>query len=402
MGYIDLTKDGFIAQSNIAAQEMLGISAARPLKHPFISLVHFEDHRKYRNLLNRVAKSRDEKGTCELRVAGKTGDFRFVQIEMAPSIDETKKITGWRMAFVDITERKLIEEELRKTRDELEIRVKQRTSELSEANKALRTEVKERGRAQADLQLYMQRLELSNRELQDFAFIASHDLQEPLRKIQAFGDMLRKKFAPALGQEASDYVDRMCRAAKRLQDMVSGLLDYSRIVSKGQAFGPVDLGRIVQGVLGDLEWQIKKNGAKVTVEDLPTVEADPNQMRQLFQNLISNAMKFRGEKPILIKIYGRPEPAAKGKGERWQIFVEDNGIGFDQGHAERIFALFQRLHGRSAYEGTGMGLAICRRIAEHHGGAITAHGSPGKGATFAVTLHLEHPPDAEEEKDSDQ
>ncbi len=275
---------------------------------------------------------------------------------------------------------------MRRTRDRLEVRVKERTAELAETNEALRAEVEERKQAQAELQLYMGRLERSNRELQDFAFISSHDLQEPLRKIQAFGDMLRRKFAPTLGPEGSDYVERMCSAARRLQDMVKALLEYSRVSTQGTGFSSVDLGRAIQGVLGDLEWQIKKNGATVALEDLPTIEADPNQMRRLFQNIISNALKFHGKEPSVIKIYSKPAESTNRKPERWQIFVEDNGIGFDEENAERIFALFQRLHGRSAYEGTGMGLAICKRIVERHRGTITAHGSPGKGATFAVTL----------------
>jgi len=389
MGYVDLTPDGLIAQSNIAAKNMLGINAA--FKYSFISLIHLGDQKKFRDLVNRVAKSEQAKGTCELRIARKdqTGGFPFIQIEIAYRADADRSVKGWRVAFVDITGRRRMEEELRRTRDELEARVNERTAELARTNEALRAEVEERKQAQAELQLYMKRLERSNRELQDFAFIASHDLQEPLRKIQAFGDMLMKKFGPTLSQEGSDYVERMCRASRRLQEMVTGLLHYSRIATKGTGYSPVDLGQTVRGVIVDLEWQIQRAGATVTIEDLPVIEADRNQMRQLFQNLISNALKFHGEEPSVIKIYSRPATNAKAKGEYRQISVEDNGIGFAEDHAERIFALFQRLHGRSAYEGTGMGLAICRRIVERHGGTITAHGSSGKGATFVITLPVQ-------------
>ncbi len=388
-GYVDLDRQGLVVQSNLVAREMLGIAVQYQFEYPFTALIHPEDQGKFRALMHRVAQTAEGRGSCEIRITGKneTGAPYVTQMEIAALTDAAGRIERWRVVFVDITVRKQMEEELREARDRLEIRVNERTAELAVANQSLRAEIEDRKQVEAELELYMNKLERSNRELQDFAFIASHDLQEPLRKIQSFGEMLKQNWAGNLGEQGSDFLERMCKAARRLQEMVNGLLDYSRVVTQGKSFEPVDLGKIVREVVSDLEWRIDKNKAEVTVEDLPSIEADPTQMRRLFQNLISNALKFHGNERSVVKIYAKPAAANAEEGNKSRrIFVEDNGIGFEEEDAERIFALFERLHGRSAYEGTGMGLAICKRIVERHGGAIEAHGQPGKGATFVVTL----------------
>jgi signal transduction histidine kinase len=226
-------------------------------------------------------------------------------------------------------------------------------------------------------------LESRNRELQDFAFVASHDLQEPLRKIQAFGERLKTRYETSLGEEGRDYLNRMSNAAKRMQDLIQALLSYSRVTTKTEPFAKVDLNQVIKEVGTDLETRIEQTGGQVRVEStLPTVEADPNQMRQLFQNLIGNGLKFHREEKPLIKIHGQ----SASFGGTYRIFVEDNGIGFDEKYLDRIFTPFQRLHGRDTYEGTGIGLAICRKIVERHGGSITATSMPGKGSTFIVNL----------------
>lgn len=232
-------------------------------------------------------------------------------------------------------------------------------------------------------------LERSNRELQEFAFVASHDLQEPLRKIQSFGERLKTKYEDSLGDEGKDYLERMTGAAKRMQGLIQALLSYSRVTTKAEPFSSVDLNRIAQEVLADLETTMEATGGRVKVSDLPTLEADPNQMRQLFQNLLSNALKFHGEEKPLIKISG--QRMRQPQVSHYMILVEDNGIGFDEKYLDRIFNPFQRLHGRGTYEGTGIGLAICRKIAERHGGNITARSTPGKGSTFIITLPAEQP-----------
>ena len=244
-----------------------------------------------------------------------------------------------------------------------------------------------------------QRVELarSNAELQQFASIASHDLQEPLRKIQAFSNRLNDKYSEVLTEHGRDYLERMQNAASRMQNLIDDLLTLSRVTTKAQPFVPVNLGQVTQEVLSDLEVCIQQNKGHVDVGELPTIDADPIQMRQLLQNLISNALKFhRDEEPQVVKIYSqriddRENPPRGGSAvpEPCQIIVEDNGIGFDEKYLDRIFNVFQRLHSRSEYEGTGMGLAICRKIAERHGGSITAESSLGQGAKFIVTLPIQ-------------
>lgn len=232
----------------------------------------------------------------------------------------------------------------------------------------------------------------SNAELQEFAYIASHDLQEPLRKIQAFGNRLQQKFGDSLGDRGQDYLERMHKAAERMQALINDLLTLSQVTTKAQPFVKVDLNQIVQEVLLDLELQIERSCGRVEVGELATIEADPLQIRQLIQNLISNALKFHhAEVKPVIKVNSQiieiePKGLEKVVVTVCQITIEDNGIGFDEKYLDRIFNVFQRLHNRSEYEGTGMGLAICRKVVERHGGSITATSTPGQGATFIVTL----------------
>jgi len=229
-----------------------------------------------------------------------------------------------------------------------------------------------------------QELEQSNRYLQEFAFIASHDLQEPLRKIEKFAQILLEISTQLEGHQRS-YVERMSSAAGRMRNMVEGLLQLSRVQSQGQPFERVNLSTIVAEVLTDLELQIQHSGGSVEVGELPEVEGDPLQLRQLMQNLIGNALKYHhpNMSPV-VKIHARQSP------RKVQVLVEDHGIGFKPEDVKRMFQPFQRLVGRSEYEGSGMGLAICRKIVERHGGEITALGEPGKGASFMVSLPLQH------------
>jgi two-component system, LuxR family, sensor kinase FixL len=248
---------------------------------------------------------------------------------------------------------------------------------------SIRYDITRRKMAEENLRLYARKLELSNRELQDFASIAAHDLQEPLRKIEAFSDRLEKKIGHELVGDAHDYLERMVKAARRMRTLIDDLLTYSRVGSKAQPFVETDLTEVVQEVLSDLEVRLEQSRAVVEVKNLPRLEADPAQMRQLFQNLISNALKFHrpGVAPE-VEISAEIDP------EYCVIRVSDNGIGFDTKYLDRIFTIFQRLHSRQEYEGTGVGLAVCRRIVDRHGGEITAESVPGEGATFIVTLPL--------------
>jgi PAS domain S-box-containing protein len=244
-------------------------------------------------------------------------------------------------------------------------------------------DISERKKAEAAIQYSVQQLERSNRDLQDFAFVASHDLQEPLRKIQVFSERLAKD-ADNLSAQQQDSLSRVGSAAQRMQTMVDGLLELSRLTTHGQAFRAVDLDEVVQEALADLELAISRSQAEIEVADLPVVQADPAQMRRLFLNLIGNALKFQppGGRPKVHVSASRPDA------ETVQVAVQDNGIGFDPHQADQIFQPFQRLVGRSEYEGSGLGLAICRRIVERHGGDIRARSSVGAGTTIIVTLPL--------------
>jgi two-component system sensor kinase FixL len=268
-------------------------------------------------------------------------------------------------------------------------------------------DITERKLAEVKLAHKAAELARSNAELEQFAFVASHDLQEPLRKIQAFGDRLKTKCDAVQLQDGRDYLERMQNAAARMQCLINDLLAFSRVIKASLPFVPVNLNAITRDVLVDLEHSIEKARAQIQVSPLPTIDADPMQMRQLFQNLLSNALKFQlpGAIPT-IKIdaqqvsrdqiqenAGLPKPprSASPDDQFCVLTIQDNGIGFEEEYLEKIFAVFQRLHGRSEYEGTGIGLAVCRRITDRHHGLITAQSKPGEGATFIVILPLRQP-----------
>ena len=238
---------------------------------------------------------------------------------------------------------------------------------------------------QQELEMYAKALEVSNRELQDFVFVASHDLQEPLRKVLSFGEFLQEEYGGKLEETGRDYLDRIRSAATRMQILINDLLTLTRVTTKAKPFESVDLNKILREVLSDLEVRIQEKKAKVEIGPLPTLEADSTQMRQLFQNLIGNALKFHrpGVPPEV-----RVEADAGTEGRLCRIWVRDNGIGFDNKYAEQIFKVFERLHGRDEYEGTGIGLAVCRKVVERHNGTIMAEGFPGQGSTFIVSLPL--------------
>lgn len=239
-----------------------------------------------------------------------------------------------------------------------------------------------RKQAEQAIRTYAADLERSNRDLQDFTFIASHDLQEPLRKIRAFGDLLVSEYRLQLEEKGQDYILRMQDASQRMQAMIDDLLSYSRVTTKAQPFIEVDLNQVAREVISDLEIRIQNSGGRVELGNLPVIQADMVQMRQLLQNLVGNALKFgKPGVPPLVKVWAQLPSRQK-----VEVFVNDNGIGFDERYLERIFQPFQRLYGRGVYEGSGIGLAICRKIVERHHGAITAKSVPGQGTCFIITL----------------
>jgi PAS domain S-box-containing protein len=298
----------------------------------------------------------------EDRLAGKTGEYRadylittktgtskWLRDHSFPWYDDSGKNIGSVGILSDLTDYK-----------KAEALVRQRTAELQRSNQAL----------------------------QDFAFIASHDMQEPLRKVVSFGNMLQQKYKDSLEQTGNDYLNRMLDATKRMHSLLTGLLEYSRVTTNPEPFREVDVYAIIHEVLSDLEITIKQTGGEVKVGELPSIQADPTQIRQLFQNLIGNALKFHkeGERPVVDLFSTTTDDGTL------QIYVKDNGIGFEEQYLDRIFAPFKRLHGRgSQYEGTGIGLAICKKIVERHGGSITAKSTTGHGATFIIALPSKQP-----------
>ncbi|MEZ5490471.1 MAG: ATP-binding protein [Gammaproteobacteria bacterium] len=257
---------------------------------------------------------------------------------------------------------------------------------LQESHEQLEVKVEERTEA---LEHLSRELKRSNRELQDFAFVASHDLQEPLRKIRAFGDRLQSNFGDKLGEQGGDYIERMRNASRRMSNLINDLLTFSRITTKAESFKPVDLQQVLDEVLDDLEILIEESKASVHCDGLPVIEADYSQMKQLLQNLISNAIKFRRADvlPVVDITTRMVEQNAEGL-EFLEMQVSDNGIGFDEKYLDRIFQPFQRLHGKGEFAGTGIGLSVCRRIVERHGGSLTAHSKIGGGSSFIVLLPL--------------
>lgn len=275
------------------------------------------------------------------------------------------------------------EERYRVLSVELEQQVQQRTNELLTANENL---------LEANELLIR-----SNDNLQKFAYVASHDLQEPLRKIQAFGDLLKKELV-SISSEGLDYLDRMQSAASRMSILIRDLLNYSRLSTRRDTSKSVELNNLVQEVLTDLDLTIAETGAMVNIGLLPTVIGDASQLSQLFQNLISNALKFQRVDAIpRIQITARTVKTidlsdtikpARTTNMYHQIDVVDNGIGFEERYLTRIFEVFQRLHNRSTFAGTGIGLAICEKVVINHGGAITATSQPNQGSVFSIFLPL--------------
>ncbi len=333
--------DGRFAAVNQAYAGALGRTSGEMLGTFWHETAHPEDRERLWEAHRQMQQ--DGKAECEVRVLPPDGFVSAMQIVLVARNGADGPHPGHYCFMRDITARKRAEEA------------------LHESNA---------------------RLETSNQDLADFAAAASHDMQEPLRKIQAFSDLLKLSYAGVLDEQGRQYLDRMCSAAERMRTLVRDLLTLSRVAKSPPAPEIVDLGRVAREVVCDLELQIQAVGGRVEIGELPAVLADPMQMRQLLQNLIGNSLKFRRKDvPPEVTVSGARQAAG-----RCQVEVRDNGIGFEEQYAEAVFAPFRRLHGRGEYDGTGLGLSVCRRIAERNGAAIWARSRPGCGSTFVVTL----------------
>ncbi|MDX6712854.1 MAG: hypothetical protein QOH96_3870 [Blastocatellia bacterium] len=280
----------------------------------------------------------------------------------------------------DITELKAAEEKLKKAHDELELRVQARTAELARTNHELALEVAERKRAEKELAIRAQDLASSNAELEQFAYVASHDLQEPLRMVTSFTQLMVNRYRGNLDTDADEFIEFIADGAKRMSRLINDLLEYSRVGTRTRPLSPTDSAAVFQLACNNLRVAIEETHATVTSDPLPTVLGDESQLLQLFQNLIGNALKFRGEQPIRIHV------GVERQNGKWLFRISDNGIGIEPQYAERIFIIFQRLHNRMEYPGTGIGLAICKKIVDRHGGRIWVESELGAGAAFCFLL----------------
>jgi len=251
--------------------------------------------------------------------------------------------------------------------------------QLLATSEELEKELTARKQAEKKLQRTVAELERSNAELERFAYVASHDLQEPLRMVASYTQLLEKRYKDKLDADANEFINYAVDGAKRMQQLINDLLTYSRVGTRGKPLEPTDCGAVFNAAVANLDAAIRDNGAEVTCDTLPAVMADEGQLVQLFQNLIDNGIKFRGEGSPCIHI------SAEQNGNQWVFSVQDNGIGIDPQYFERLFIVFQRLHG-AEYPGTGIGLSISKKIVERHGGRIWLESQPGKGSTVYFTI----------------
>ncbi len=357
-GILVSKESGEIVRVNSAAERMFGYAANEMLGKQLEMLIHENSDPGYASLRQKFLFPNKIRALgTGLELVAKRKDGALFPIEAGLNPIETPEGNFIVSIVIDITQRRQQEDLLKK--------------------------------AHQNLQYYARELQASNFELENFAYVSSHDLLEPLRKIQAFGERLKIAESANFTAQGRDYLDRVLHASERMESLINDLLTFSRLSTRTQPFAPVDLNAIVKGVLADLEVSVEKNNAILEVDELPVIDAEPTQMRQLFQNLIANAIKFRKEsEPPYIKISVAKLLDESGK-EFYDISFADNGIGFDEKYKEKIFNIFQTLAGRK-YEGSGIGLAICRKIAIRHGGNIVAKSTPNIGSVFIASLAAKH------------
>lgn len=329
----------------------------QPLGDLFAGIEHLGDGTLEARLDPRLEQARDEFGSLARAFNA-----------MAGRLDASH-----RKLAAEIVQRNAAEEALRQSRDQLEIRVQQRTEALARANRALQEEVTEHQRAVGELAR-------RNEELAQFNHIASHDLQEPLRMVAGYVHLLARRYRGQLGPEADEFIAYAVEGAERMQSLIGDVLVYTMVGNSGHALRPVDANRALLAACDGLEKRLTLCGGSVSHEPLPTVTADEAQLVQVFAALLDNALEFRDEAPPRIRV------SASRAGEFWEIAVADNGLGIEPEYHERIFRIFQRLHPRSRHPGNGMGLALCQRIVERFGGGIRVESTPGQGATFRFTV----------------
>ena len=339
VGYCTLSKEGLILEANLTAATLLGAARSALVKQRVTRFVLREDQDLY-YLHRQQLLETGEPQAFELRMVKKDETAFWARLE-ATAARDAEGAPVCRVVLSDITKRKRAEEALR-----------QKAEELAR----------------------------SNAELEQFAYIASHDLQEPLRTAGSFAQLLQKRYQGKLDQTADEFIGYIVDGTQHMQRLISDLLTFARVGTRGGAFVPTDCAAVLAQAVAHLQVAIEESGAVVTHDPLPVLDADPGQLGQVLQNLIGNSIKFRAATAPQIHVAARQTP------EGWTLSVQDNGIGLDLKFADRIFEVFQRLHTRAEYPGTGIGLAICKKIVQRHGGCIWVESAPGKGATFCFTI----------------
>jgi two-component system, chemotaxis family, sensor kinase Cph1 len=340
VGYLTLDNNGLIVQINLTACQLFGMERTALVNKPFHLYVGKNSwdslHQHRRKMMESQTKQ-----SCELKLIRKNGSHFTALLESIRTADAQGHFTLCRAAITDITERKDAEYQLRQIREELE---------------------------------------RSNKELEQFAYMASHDLRESLRAVNGFMDLLDRRYKGKLDEKALEYIQFAKTGAKQMDELLTGLLEYSRIQIQSKSQMPVPAQAVFSAAIADLGASITETGAAIACDALPTVLADGRQLTQVFRNLLGNAIKFRSEQPLRIHV------SAVRQDNTWQFTVADNGIGIEPQYAERIFQIFQRLHTRQKYPGTGIGLAICKRIINGYGGKIWVESKPQEGSTFYFTI----------------
>ena len=348
-GYFVTDIAGIVQEANRAAAVLLGMSQKMLIGKPLAIYLTREDHAAFYALLQPLARG-EEIHEWQMHLQPRNREKVPVSMTATSIQDRHGNVTGVRWLFRDITIQTEVRKELRVLNVELEARVQQRTAELRR----------------------------SNDELQQFAYSVSHDLQEPLRAVSIYVQLLAERYRGHFDSEADEFIGYAIEGTKRMHQLIHDLLDYSRVHTKEQAPTEINCEDVVSRVLKSFD--LHESNAVVTYDPLPIVVADGTQLHQLFQNLLSNALKFHGPEPPRVHISAQPRE------HEWLFSVRDNGIGLDPAQAERIFVIFQRLHTTREYPGTGIGLALCQKIIRRHGGRIWVESEPGKGATFYFTL----------------
>ncbi len=358
VAYFTLDTKGFITEANLTAVRLFGIDLEVFLKTPFTKLVSRDDQDIFYFHLRQVLETKSSL-TREITLVKKSGEQLQAQLEIEATLDDNVEVNALRIVVTDITQRKLLEAELRKSRDELDLRVQEKTRELQFSNEGL---------------------ERSNVDLQQFAYVASHDLQEPLRTVITALQMLEVENKGKLGEKSDRLIHYAVDSAGKMQALIQDLLKYSRLTSQVKALDVVDIKEVLDHSILNLKSLIDEKGTEVACDEMPLVKGDPSQLLQVFQNLISNAVKFGPAESPRVRV------SAELNGNEWVFSVKDNGIGIQPDHFDRIFEIFQQLTRGAHSEGTGIGLAIVKKIVERHRGRVWVESEIGIGSTFYFTI----------------